>query len=96
MLGALKLVYPKELFLYDVDRAFYVARYLRAWLFEALLSKHLVHYFDEDWFRNPRTGEFLRRHWMLGSRFTVEEMAKEIGYSRLDTAALEEDMLKAL
>jgi hypothetical protein len=96
MRKALHVRYPRELFLYDVDRGFYVARYLRAWLFEALLSKHLVHYFDEDWFRNPRTGDFLRRHWALGQRLSVEETAKEMGYAKLDTAALEQEMLKAL
>jgi hypothetical protein len=96
MTAALKLGYPKELYLYDVDRTFYVARYLRAWLFEALLSKHLVHYFDEDWWRNPRTGSFLKKHWAMGQRYDVEEMAKEIGYSGLDTSALEADLFKAL
>ncbi|HVY62449.1 MAG TPA: hypothetical protein VHF22_12390, partial [Planctomycetota bacterium] len=96
MAKALRVRYPKELFLYDVDRSFYVARYLRAWLFEALLSKHLVHYFDEDWYRNPRTGAFLKRHWAMGRRYGVEEMAKEIGYAGLDTAPLEEEILKAL
>jgi hypothetical protein len=96
MRRALRVRYPRELFLYDVDRSFFVARYLRAWLFEALLSKHLVHYFDEDWFRNPRTGEFLKRHWALGQRLSVEETAREIGYAALDTAALEQEMLRVL
>jgi hypothetical protein len=96
MTRALRVRYPRQLFLYDLDRGFYVARYLRAWLFEALLSKHLVHYFDEDWFRNPRTGAFLKRHWALGRRYSVEEMAREIGYAGLDTAPLEEEILKAL
>jgi len=96
MRKALRVRYPKELFLYDVDRSFYVARYLRAWLMEALLSKHLVHYFDEDWYRNPRTGEFLKRQWARGRRLTVEETALEMGYAALDTAPLEQEMLKAL
>ncbi len=96
MRGALKISYPKELYLYDVDRAFYVARYLRAWLFEGLLSKHLVHYFDEDWWRNPRTGAFLKKHWRIGQQLGVEEMAKEIGYGGLDTTAIETELAKAL
>jgi hypothetical protein len=93
---ALKIRYPRELFLYDVDRAFYTARYLRAWNMEALLTKHLVHYFDEDWFRNPRTGQFLKRHWAHGHRFRVEELAKEIGYGALNTAALEAELARNL
>ena len=63
---------------------------------EALLSKHLTHYFDEDWYRNPRTGTFLKKHWGLGQRFRVEELAKEIGYEGLGTAALEEELSKNL
>ena len=96
LVGALKIRYPRELFLYDVDRSFYAARYLRAWNMEALLSKHLVHYFDEDWHRNPRTGTFLKKHWALGQRFRVEELAKEIGYDGLGTGALEEELSKNL
>jgi hypothetical protein len=94
--GALKVRYPRELFLYDIDRNFYAARYLRAWNMEALLSKHLVHYFDEDWYRNPRTGTFLKKHWALGQRFRVEELAREIGYEGLTTAALEEELAQNL
>lgn len=96
LVGALKIRYPRELYLYDVDRSFYAARYLRAWNMEALLSKHLTHYFDEDWFRNPRAGTFLKKHWALGQRFRVEEMAKAMGYKELTTAALEEELLKNL
>ena len=87
---------PAESFLYDVDRAFYSARYLRAWAFEALLCKHLCHYFDDDWYRNPRTGEFLRKNWALGHRYRVEEMAQEIGYDSLDLAPLEQEFFRNL
>lgn len=96
LVGALKIRYPRELFLYDVDRSFYAARYLRAWNMEALISKHLVHYFDEDWYRNPRTGAFLVKQWATGQRFRVEELAKEIGYEALTTAPLEEELSKNL
>jgi len=96
LVSAVKIRYPRELFLYDVDRAYYVARYLRAWLFEALLSKHLVHYFDEDWYRNPRTGAFLKKLWATGQRYRVEEMVKEIGYEGLSTQPLEEELFKNL
>jgi hypothetical protein len=96
MRQALVLGYPRGLFLYDVDQTFYSARYLRAWLFEALLSKHLVHYFDEDWYRNPRCGVFLKKHWALGSRHSVEGMVEEIGYEGLTARPLEEELVRAL
>jgi hypothetical protein len=93
---ALGMRYPRELFLYDIDRQFYAARYLRAWNMEALLSKHLTHYFDEDWWRNPRTGSFLKKQWALGRKLRVDELAREIGYEALTTAPLEEELLKNL
>jgi hypothetical protein len=96
LVGALKVRYPRELFLYDVDRSFYAARYLRAWNMEALLSKHLTHYFDEDWYRNPRAGTFLKKHWAIGQRFRVEEMARAMGYKDLGTAELEQELVKNL
>lgn len=91
MTEATKLRQSKDLYLYDIDQAFYTARYLRAWAFQALLAKHLCHYFDDDWYRNPRTGEFLKRHWAMGQRLRVEEMAKEIGYTDLSKEPLEEE-----
>ncbi len=45
--------------LLDLDDAFYSARYLRAWQLEATLRGRLVERFDEDWFRNPRSGPFV-------------------------------------
>jgi hypothetical protein len=45
--------------LLDLDDGFYAARYLRAWQLEATLRAALIERFDEDWFRNPRSGPFL-------------------------------------
>jgi hypothetical protein len=48
--------YAAEDALLDLDDGFYAARYLRAWQLEAALRTSLVERFDEDWFRNPRSG----------------------------------------
>jgi oligoendopeptidase F len=94
--AALGLHYAGDFYLYETDSFFYTARWLRALLFEALLSKHLCHYFDEDWYRNPRTGTFLKKHWVLGQRLTVEELVREIGYEKLTIAPLVEEFSKRL
>ena len=39
-----------------------VARYLRAWQLQALLTETLVERFDEDWWRNPQAGP-----WVVGA-----------------------------
>ncbi len=57
--GATGFRYEPEDALLDLDDGFYAARYLRAWQLEAAMRTRLVERFDEDWFRNPRTGPVL-------------------------------------
>ena len=75
--------WPHELSLADVDPFFYAGRYLRAWIFEAQLRQHLREHFDEEWYRNDRTGPFLLALWQQGQRQTVEELAAELGLGPL-------------
>jgi hypothetical protein len=71
--------WPAEQFLFDLDPFFYSARYLRAWIFEAQLRTLLRDRFDEEWYRNDRTGPFLRGLWREGQRLTLEELAASLG-----------------
>ena len=75
--------FPPELYLYDVDPAFYVARYLRAWIFEAQIRKELYERFDEEWYRNDRTGPFLLSLWRQGHTPTPERLAVDLGLGSL-------------
>jgi len=80
LLSAATLVeWPADLWLVDVDPFFYSARYLRAWIFEAQLRDALRERFDEEWFRNDRTGPFLVALWQQGQRPTLEELAADLG-----------------
>ncbi len=72
------VTWPAELYLFDVDAFFYTARYLRAWIFEAQLREFLRDRFDEEWYRNDRTGPFLLGLWRHGQRLTVEELAADL------------------
>ncbi|RMG08067.1 MAG: hypothetical protein D6731_22520 [Planctomycetota bacterium] len=78
---------PRELFLHDVRTPLHSVAQLRARLFEPLMTLHLLHYFDDTWWANPRAGPFLRQEWWRGRRFTVEELAKDMGYA-LDSKPL--------
>ncbi len=71
---------PQELFLHDVRTPLHSIVQLRARLFEPLLTLHLLHYFDEAWWANPRCGPFLTQEWWRGRRYTVEELAADMGY----------------
>ncbi|HYL79922.1 MAG TPA: hypothetical protein VEU07_03865, partial [Candidatus Acidoferrum sp.] len=75
--------WPRELSLADVDPFFYAARYLRAWIFEAQLLGLLRDRFDEEWYRNDRTGPFLLELWRQGQRHTLEEFAGLLGLGPL-------------
>ena len=83
MFEATLVEFPAEQFLFDLDPFFYSARYLRAWMFEAQLRGLLRDRFDEEWFRNDRTGPFLRGLWREGQRLTLEELAESLGIGPL-------------
>src|SRR5215203_5847552 len=80
--------YAPEEFLSDVDSAFYSAQYMRAWTLEALFKDFLRREYDEEWFRHPRAGAFLRDRWREGQRYTADELARFLGFDGLDMAPL--------
>jgi hypothetical protein len=81
--GATLAEWPRELSLADLDPYFYAARYLRAWIFEAQLRELLRDRFDEEWYRNDRTGPFLLELWRQGQRHTIDELASQLGLGPL-------------
>ena len=68
--------YSPEDALLDLDDAFYSARYLRAWQLEVALREQMVERFDEDWFRNPKSGGFLLDLFAVGQRDDAVQMAR--------------------
>jgi len=65
-------------FLYDVDPQLYSARYLRGWALEAQLSRQLTQRFNEDYWRNPAAGAWLRSLFARGGGATAEALASEL------------------
>ncbi len=97
LLTAATLVeWSRELYLCDVDPFFYAARYLRAWIFEAQLRDLLREHFDEEWYRNDRTGPFLRDLWRQGQRLTLEGLSEQIGIGAPTLDPLLKPILEAL
>lgn len=72
----------------DVDPGFYAARYLRAWQLEAALADMLIEKHDEDWFRNPRAGEFVAELMSRGQTDLAHELALEVTGKPLDFETL--------
>jgi hypothetical protein len=75
-------------FLDRLGQRFGVARYLRGRMLAAQLRRELRERFDEDWYRNPRTGPFLGDWFANGLRFSAAEVAASLGNDRLGAGAL--------
>jgi hypothetical protein len=79
---------PADAFV-DVDPRFYAARYLRAWQLQALLARTLVERFDEDWYRNPRSGPWIVEHLFAeGQRELAQELAQRVAAEPLSVTPL--------
>jgi hypothetical protein len=68
------------MYLMDVDDGFYAAAYLRAWAFEAGLRDHLRIKYGNRWWANRKAGDDLIDLWNTSSRYSVEDLAKMIGF----------------
>ena len=82
--ASLKFRHPEEHYLMDVDDGFYCAQYLRAWILEAQLASRMTEKFGETWFRSLEAGKFLGELWSDGQKYSVEELARRIGFKGLD------------
>jgi oligoendopeptidase F len=73
----------------DVDPRFYVGRYLQAWQLQAILAAELTEHFNEDWWRNPSAGPWLRDVLFAeGQRETAGELAKRVAGRELSFTPL--------
>ncbi len=90
--AALKLDWPAETFLADVDAGFYCASYLRAWALETHLRRFLQDNFGEAWFEVPAAGDTLRGLWSQGQRLGAEELLGELTGEQLDFGVLVGDL----
>jgi hypothetical protein len=70
---------PKERFLYDVRPMLLMVSVLRAWGLEALLFGKLRERFNEDFWRNPATGRWLKELSQRGQRDDASEIARQLG-----------------
>ncbi|HOM71048.1 MAG TPA: hypothetical protein PLZ21_07695 [Armatimonadota bacterium] len=91
---ALKLNVSPANFLADIDDGLYSANYLRAWIFEVMLRKHMEDSFGVLWFRTKKAGDMLVGMWKQGQEFSVDELAHQINYEMLDTQPLMQELAR--
>ncbi len=79
MQEALGVGVAKERFLYDVRPLLLVVEVLRGWGLEAVLLDKLRERFNEDFWRNPAAGRWLKEFSSKGQRDDAGEVAKQLG-----------------
>ena len=87
---------PPQSYLLDVDDAFYVASYLRAWMLEGALRMLLQDRYGMEWFRDDAAGAWIKSLWAHGQHFTAEQLLLKNGGGRLDTDPLRHHLERAL
>ena len=86
--AALRVEWPPDAWLSDVDPFFYAARYLRAWAFETRLRLLFRERFGERWFESAEAGALLRSLWTSGQGRNADELLAELTGERLDLAVV--------
>ncbi|HYY56065.1 MAG TPA: hypothetical protein VE842_01980 [Pyrinomonadaceae bacterium] len=84
------------LYLWDVDDGFYAAAYLRAWAFEASLREHLRTRWGRRWWASRKAGDELIDLWNTASRYTVEELARLVGFGEISFDFLAHTLIEAM
>jgi hypothetical protein len=92
---AVRVEWPAAMWLTDVDPAFYVANYLRAWALETHVRALLRERFGETWFEQPEAGATLIELWRDGQRRSAEEIATGLGVEVLSFEAVLADLTLA-
>jgi hypothetical protein len=87
-----RVAWPSEPWLADVDAGFYAACYLRAWALEVSWRGALRERFGERWFQVAEAGEWLRGLWAQGQRLDAEELLAESVGGSLDFDALASEL----
>jgi len=90
---ATRFAYATQNYLNDMDPGYYSADYLRAWITEAMLRRHLEDAYGQCWFASPEAGELLRGLWATGEKQENEDLARAIGCDPYDTSYLVERFL---
>ena len=85
---ALRVPWPRESWLADVDEGFYAACYLQAWALEYRWRAAVRERHGESWFESAGAGEWVRGLWRQGQRLDARELLAETVGGELDFSGL--------
>ncbi|HKC64720.1 MAG TPA: hypothetical protein VKB86_13850 [Pyrinomonadaceae bacterium] len=86
----------RTLYLTEVDDGFYTASYLRAWAFEASIREYLKTRYGRRWWASRKCGDELIDLWSTCSRYTVEELARLLGFGEISFELLADNLIAAM
>ena len=87
---ALKISPAPEDYLGDMDGAFYVHAYLRAWALESQIGTFLREKFGNEWYTQRSAGSLLRELWSEGQRLNADELLREVTGGSLELESVAE------
>ncbi|HEY7150126.1 MAG TPA: hypothetical protein VH391_00415 [Solirubrobacterales bacterium] len=85
---ALRVPWPRESWLADVDEGFYAACYLQAWALEARWRAAVREAHGESWFERAAAGEWVRGLWRQGQQLDARELLDATTGGELDFGEL--------
>jgi hypothetical protein len=86
--GALRVPWPRESWLADVDPGFYAACYLQAWALESRWRAEIRKRHGDGWFESADAGAWVRALWRRGQRLDARELLAETVGGELDFGEL--------
>ncbi len=95
MQATLGVQVPRERFLYDVRPMLLMVSVLRGWALESVLLDRLRERFNEDFWRNPATGRWLKELSQRGQRDDASEIARQLG-AKLELEAAGARLVKVM
>jgi hypothetical protein len=93
---SVRVEWPSESWVADVDPGLYVTCYLRAWALETHWRRALRERFGERWFERAEAGAWLDALWRSGQRLDADELLAETLGEELDFEVLSAELLAAV
>lgn len=85
--------YAPEDYLSDLDDAYYAARYLRAWIFDAQLRSMLRDRYGARWYASHDAGAKLAELWSHGQRYDAPALLARESLGPLDITPLMQELV---
>lgn len=88
----MKLDESEKLCYLNYSKGFYSVNHICGWFLDAQIRFVLRRRFGARWFENKRCGQYLKRLWSEGNKFTADELARRVGFDGVDARYLIDEL----